>query len=164
MAVNNEPNPYAPPDTSAPVTRLDEATASHKLTDDDIKDLRVGTRLANERMARIEPYLWPAMALLFASYQFWMCWTVSRNSGVSFAELVFHDGSGFPAPAYDGAFVRMFDRFVTGFFFVVVAGFLLFLARSSRKRQLQNHRFHMTMLDAGLVPHAPGSTDTQAGG
>ena len=45
----------------------------------------------------------------------------------------------------------MFDRFVTGFCALIIAGFMHLMCRSDRKRQLQNDRFHTAMLDAGLV-------------
>lgn len=97
-------------------------------------------------------------------YQFWMCWTVSQDAGISFFELAFHDGAGFPADSYDGGLVRMFDRFVSGVFVLVVAGFMYFMARNGRKRELQNARFHKTMLNAGLVPADPKSTESNDAG
>ena len=82
---------------------------------------------------------------------------------MSFSELVSHDSAGFPADTYDGGFVRMFDRFVSGFLLLVAAGFMYFITRSVRKRELQNARFHETMLRAGLVSPDPKSTESQDG-
>ena len=164
MASDDDPNPYTPTPASPLSSPGAEDDSPTGLTDDDLKDLRVGARRAKERAARFEPYILPAILLLMAIYQFWMCWTVSQSSGASFAELLSHDGAGFPADSYDGGLVRMFDRFATGFCVLIVGGFMYFMARTERKRDLQNARFHDTMFNAGLVPPDPKSTKSQAGG
>jgi hypothetical protein len=156
----NEANPYTAPNAST-ATSSEAAGGKHiGLTDSDLTDLRLGARRSKERSARFEPYIWPWLALLVALYQFGMCWKVSQNSGVSFAELLSHDGRGFPAATYDGGLVRMFDRFVTGFCVLVAGGFMYFITRAGRKRDLQNARIHDAMLKAGLVSPDPKSIDS----
>lgn len=154
---NNEANPYTAP--GAPVAMSSNgADCEHiGLTDADLTDLRLAVRRAKEWPARFEPYILPGLALLIATYQFWMCWKVSNSSGVSFAELLSQDGAGFPAATYDGALVRMFDRLVTGFCILMAGGFIYFILRAGRKRDLQNARIHETMLKAGLLSNDPKS-------
>ena len=163
MAVKDEPNPYVSPPATDSISRNESATSS-VLTDNDLKDLRVGSRRAREHAARFEPYVLPVFAFLIATYQFWMCWSISQDSATPFLQLIAQDAAGFPADVYDGDFVRMFDRFVTGFCALIIAGFVYLMGRSERKRQLQNHRFHTAMLNAGLVPPDPSSADKHNGG
>ncbi len=164
MASDDDSNPYTLNAASSQSTRGVVDNLSGGLTDIDLIDLRLATRRAKDRSARFVPYFWPTLALLVAMYQFWMCWKVSQNSGSSFRELMFHDSAGFPADSYDGGLVRMLDRFVTGFCVLMAGGFMYFIGRTGRKRELQNARFHKTMLKAGLIPPVPNSTESQDNG
>ena len=147
-------NPYQPIDTRSTDAKSEEVIPSC-LNKTDLQDLRIGTRRVNERGGFLALYLWPALAFVFAAYQFWMCWHISTVSGTSFSELLFHDNAGFPNESYSGGFVRTFDRLVTGFCALLVAAFTFFMARGDRKRESQNHRFHTAMLTAGIVPRDP---------
>lgn len=159
--LSNEPNPYA---LSKPLSASAEEPTSDvpdELTENDWKDLQRGTQRSKERVARWEPFFWPLLVLIFAVYQFWMCWLVSESSGTSFGELFAHDSAGFPADSYDGGFVQMFDRFVTGFCLLMAAVFMYFISAMMRKRDLQNHRIHQAMVRAGLIPPDEESANDQ---
>jgi len=123
---------------------------------DDIETLRKDAMKVSQPGSRHEDLIFPFAVLLFALYQFAICWNTSSATETPITEVLSHDSRGFHADSYSGAFVRVFDQFVTGVLALTVSIFLLLMARSARK----NAKLHSRLLDGlyhrGIVRREEG--------
>jgi len=143
-----DPNPYQ---STLPLTDGPVEIQVGGFVHEDLEALRKDAKNVGQRGSRYGAMVVPFLVFLFALYQFGMCWKISSATETPIADILFHDIRGFPADSYSGAFVRVFDRLVTGFFVLMMSVFLLLMGRSDRKHAKLHSRLLDGLHDTGVV-------------